>query len=280
MTAGSYRVAFYADIFYNSELSPPYWIPPNDLDVDAILLGGDIHYSPEQLGTMLEEIRATQKPGTRIVMVPGNNEYAEQEINESRQQYRAAVERVPNAVFLDDEVVTMGTDVRVIGSTLWSRVAEDQIEAYTKMLEGYGLVGVDNIRLDGRFLTLNDTNEFHDRARSFIEGQLRGLSGPDRQRTIVCTHFWPTLRPWLSRSTDGSSESGASEGAGHEWYQMIGTDMDSLIAEYGPRFWLCGHAHETKDVTIGGTRVSSNPRAGDGPEHVNPEFAESYVLEL
>ena len=44
-TAGkSHKVAFYADIFYNSELSPAYWTPPANLDVDVILLGGDIHY--------------------------------------------------------------------------------------------------------------------------------------------------------------------------------------------------------------------------------------------
>jgi Icc-related predicted phosphoesterase len=280
MASGKYRVAFYADIFYNSEHSPPYWIPPKDLDVDAILLGGDIHYSPAQFGTMLEEIRASQKPSTEIVMVPGNGEYIDQELTESRKEYRAAVERVPNAVFLDDEAVTTGTGVRVIGSTLWSRVAEDRIEAYTKMLEGYGLLGVDNIRLDGRMLTLNDTNELHDRARSFIEGQLRELSGAERQRTIVCTHFWPTLRPWLDALNDGGAERSSSGGTDGSWYQMIGTDMDALIAEWGPRFWVCGHAHETKDVTIGETRISSNPRAGDGPGHINPEFAESYVLEV
>ena len=53
-----------------------------------------------------------------------------------------------------------------------------------------------------------------------------------------------------------------------------------MIAESGPRFWLCGHAHSTHQVTIGATEVASNPRAGDGPGHVNPEFAESYVVEL
>ena len=65
---------------------------------------------------MLEEIRASQKPSTEIVMVPGNGEYIDQELTESRQEYRAAVERVPNAVFLDDEAVTTGTGVTVIGS--------------------------------------------------------------------------------------------------------------------------------------------------------------------
>jgi hypothetical protein len=46
MTLHSHKVAFYADIFYNSELSPAYWIPPANLDVEAILLGGDIQPGP------------------------------------------------------------------------------------------------------------------------------------------------------------------------------------------------------------------------------------------
>ena len=33
-------------------------------------------------------------------------------------------------------------------------------------------------------------------------------------------------------------------------------------------------------MTIGTTRVSSNPRAGDGPGNLNPDFAESFVVEL
>lgn len=47
-----------------------------------------------------------------------------------------------------------------------------------------------------------------------------------------------------------------------------------------PRIWLCGHAHTTHNVTIGNTRISSNPRAGDGPQNINPDFAETYVAEL
>jgi hypothetical protein len=65
-----------------------------------------------------------------------------------------------------------------------------------------------------------------------------------------------------------------------EWYQVFGSDLDSLITECGPRIWLCGHVHITYDVTIGSTLVSSNPRAGDGPQIINPDFRESYVVEL
>ena len=165
-----------------------------------------------------------------------------------------AVKAVPGALFLDDQVAELPGGLRVIGSTLWSHVADGEIDRYTRMLAEHGLLGVDNIRLGDRFLTLKDTNELHRQARSFLEGQLRSLSRAERDKTIVCTHFWPTLRPWTG--PDGQPES--------EWYHMTGSDMDGLIAECGPRLWLCGHAHTTHHVTIGTTQISSNPRAGDG----------------
>jgi hypothetical protein len=105
-------------------------------------------------------------------------------------------------------------------------VAGDQISSYGRMLADHGLFGVDNIRLGRRYLTLADTNELHTRARFFIAQHLRKLSQAERDRTIVCTHFWPTLRPWA----------GAGGQPELEWYQMTGSDLDELIAECGPRF--------------------------------------------
>src|SRR3984957_13847771 len=159
-TAGkTHRVAFYADICYDSELSPAYWIPPANLDVDVILLGGDIHYSPERLASMLSEIRRTQDSSTRIVVVPGNGEYAAQECDSSRGRYRAVVAAISNATWLDDESVMLPGGLRIIGSTLWSDVAEADISRYSEQLAGHGLKGVDDIRRGDRYLTLRDTNE-------------------------------------------------------------------------------------------------------------------------
>jgi Icc-related predicted phosphoesterase len=270
VTSTSHNVAFYADIFYNSEISPEYWIPPANLEVEAILLGGDIHYLPHHLGEMLKSIRETQPDTTQIIVVPGNGEYIDQELGESRRQYRAAVEAVPNAVLLDDEVVELPSGLRIIGSTLWSDVADEEIPRYSGMLADLGMEGVDNIRLGDRSLTLRDANELHRQARSFIAGQLRSLSRAERDRTIVCTHFWPTLRPWMGPEVLPDAE----------WSSMTGSDLDALITECGPRVWLCGHAHTTHQVTIGTTQISSNPRAGDGPGNVNPDFVESYVVRV
>ena len=266
----SHRVAFFADVFYNSQLSPAYWIPPGNLDVEAVLLGGDIHFSPEGLGAMLREIRKTQRDGVPIIVVAGNGEYVDRELNESRRQYRAAVDSVPDAVFLDDDAIVLPSGLRVIGSTLWSHVPDDEIDNYSQQLAAAGLTGVDNIRLDGHPLTVRDTNELHGQARSFLARQLSSLTAAERDETIVCTHFWPTLRPWLDSPDNPESQ----------WLYMTGSDMDELIAGCGPKLWLCGHAHSTHQVTIGTTRICANPRAGDGTGNINPEFQESYVVEL
>jgi Icc-related predicted phosphoesterase len=274
-TGKSHKVAFYADIFYNSEHSPAYWTPPADLDVDVILLGGDIHYVPEQFGAMLAEIRQSQQDATIIVVVPGNGEYVDQELEASRARYRAVVDAIPNTAWLDDETVVLPGGLRIIGSTLWSDVPEDDIGHYSEMLADEGLKGVDDIRVGDRYLTLRDTNGLHAAARDFIARELRALPGSERAKTIVCTHFWPTLRPWTDdagRPLDGDPET--------RWLHMIGSDLDDLIASSGPRFWLCGHSHTTHQLRIGATQVASNPRAGDGPGHVNPEFTETYVVEL
>jgi hypothetical protein len=56
--------------------------------------------------------------------------------------------------------------------------------------------------------------------------------------------------------------------------------MDAFLAQWGPNRWLCGHSQESKDVTIGPTRVSSNPRMGSGLENINPEFLERYIVDV
>jgi Icc-related predicted phosphoesterase len=271
----AHKVAFYADIFYNSELSPAYWTPPANLDVDAILLGGDIHYTPEGLGAMLTEIRQSQDTVTRIVVVPGNGEYVDQEFGSTRARYREVTGAIPNTTWLDDETVVLPGGLRIIGSTLWSEVDEDEIGRYSEMLASYGLKGVDDIRDGDRYLTLRDTNDLYATSRDFIARELGGLSAAERAKTIVCTHFWPTRWPWTDEAGRPLADNPESQ-----WLQGMAANLDELIAESGPRYWLCGHAHSTHHVTIGATDVVSNPRAGDGPGHVNPEFAENYVVEL
>jgi Icc-related predicted phosphoesterase len=180
------------------------------------------------------------------------------------------VDSVPNAIFLDDDVIVLPSGLRVIGSTLWDLIDEGKIDQHDQKWRDMGLKGVDNIRIGDHYLSARDVNAFYRKSRSFIEDQLRSLSPAERERTIVCTHFWPTFLPWRD----------ASGAVPDEWYHATASDMDEFLAQWGPNRWLCGHSHETKAVTIGPTRVSSNPRMGAGPDNINPEFSEEYIVDV
>ena len=67
MISDQHRIAFYADTHYASDGSTEYWTPPERLDVEAILLGGDNHCTPQRLAGMIAAIRATQRDETPIV---------------------------------------------------------------------------------------------------------------------------------------------------------------------------------------------------------------------
>jgi hypothetical protein len=273
MTSPPHRVAFYADIVYDHPLSGPYWVPPANLDAEAIILGGDIHCTPEHLAAMLREIRAMQHPDMHIVVIPGNGEYIGFELAEARARYRGAVEAHPNTAFLDDDAITLPSGLRIIGSTLWSRIADEDLATYQHYLTDAGETGVDNVRLGERPLTFEDTNELHRRAVTFLRSQLEALSARERERTIVCSHHWPTLAPWIDAHGTVTMDR----------YQSAATDLDDLIIACGPKLWLCGHVHETKDVMIGNTRIVSNPwtgHAGSRVPNINPEFDSHFIAEL
>ena len=78
------RIAFFADLRYDPKYKMADYTPPENLDVEAVLLGGDIEYRPEPLVKLIEEFKEKQRPGTLIVHIPGNEEHAGHDIAESK----------------------------------------------------------------------------------------------------------------------------------------------------------------------------------------------------
>ena len=65
-----------------------------------------------------------------------------------------------------------------------------------------------------------------------------------------------------------------------QWLQVFGSDLDALIAECGPRFWLCGHvAHHASGDDRFHPDLLEPARRGRAAI-INPDFLESYVVEL
>jgi hypothetical protein len=85
----------------------------------------------------------------------------------------------------------------------------------------------------------------------------------------VCTHYWPSFK---AVNRDNPNES--------KWAPVCAFDMDAFILDHGPRFWIAGHLHTSKDFLIGDTLLISNPRAGEAVNGLNPDFLETAILEF
>jgi Icc-related predicted phosphoesterase len=57
------------------------------------------------------------------------------------------------------------------------------------------------------------------------------------------------------------------------------SDMTPFIQERQPRLWLHGHTHDSRDVSIGKTRLICNPFGYSGSS-INPSFNERFIIEV
>ena len=87
-------------------------------------------------------------------------------------------------------------------------------------------------------------------ARNFLITELaKPFAGP----TVIVTHHLPSMQSVAARfKNDVPSAAYASH-------------LDELVANSNAALWIHGHAHNSSDYVIGGTRVLCNPRDNSVP---------------
>jgi Icc-related predicted phosphoesterase len=215
---------------------PPLMLP--EVDADVVVLAGDIDN-----GTRAIDWAEQAFQGTPVLYVPGNHEYYDGEIGETRAALRARAAASPNVRVLDnDELVLNGA--RFLGSTLWSDFelfGPDKKRAAIEDSLRY-VVDFRAIRRGPALLKPEDTLAFHREARAFLQARLAApFGGP----TVVITHHAPhpgSVHPrWSSHLSSAAFVS----------------DLTPLLD--APRLWIHGHTHDSFDYEAAGTRIVANP---------------------
>lgn len=85
---------------------------------------------------------------------------------------------------------------------------------------------------------------------------------------IIVTHHTPTLRAVHPRYTANSITRDISFG--------FSSDLDDLVLQLSPKYWIFGHTHDPYDFMIGKTRMLSNPCGYPG-EHQKTIYEPIYI---
>ena len=210
------------------------------LPVDVTILAGDIANSVHAID--IAGLAAFEK--TQVIVVPGNHEYYGGQMNEVLAKMRMAAAKKSNIHLLDQDSITLH-GVRFLGATLWTDYAlhgENQIEAAiqaaTPRMVDYRMIRSNS----GAFFSAPDSIALHHQARQWLGTQLGQSS---TQKTVVITHHAPHPLSVHMRF------------AGNAVNPAFVSDLSELMGS--AQLWVHGHAHNSFDYDVAGTRVVANP---------------------
>lgn len=256
------KIALYSDL----HLERSAWQPP-PLDVEVVILAGDIHSHMQGMEWAAHAFLEKSTPPT-VLYVAGNHEFYDAEIGALSQTLRHSASQY-GIKLLENESVQIG-EIRFLGTTLWSDFGLYESESWTTRsiaLAATALSDYSSIRMSDRLLAPRDTIEMHARAASWLANE---LAQPFDGKTVVITHFAPHRR-CVAPQYDGDPLTP---------YFVV--NMAPLMREHKIDLWTFGHTHHNVDfVAENSCRVVSNQRGYPSEQrHVANGFRPRLVIEV
>lgn len=214
-------------------------------DTDVLVLAGDIttYTAIEQCLSQF----ASKFP--KVLYIHGNHEYYKARRNDVIEATIAAVlKNNTNLYWLNRNVVTID-GVRFVGTTLWFPLNEQSLKHK-------------NIINDFYCIESCDPWAFEENAKN-----VKFLNDEVKIGDVVITHHLPSFK------------------SVHQMYKgdplncYFVCEMDNLIIERQPVFWIHGHTHFSTDYKIENTRVVCNPH-GYYSREINKSFDKNFTIEI
>jgi predicted phosphohydrolase len=251
------RLALYSDL----HLEIRSWTPPQ-LDVDVVLLAGDIHQYAEGLDWAATTFRRNGRAPT-ILYVASNHEYYRSHLGLLKQLSNPKWEK-EGVIFLENRTVVID-GVRFLGCTLWSDFALYGDSEGAMIFAKHGTADFHVIADPGglRFKP-TDCHALHQESVRWLDQE---LAKPFVGKTVVIRHFAPDVRCVAARF-DGSTLA-----------PYFVTDLSGPMARHRIDLWCYGHTHSNIEfVADYGCRVVSNQRGY--PTEQPDGFGPSRVIEV
>ena len=122
------------------------------------------------------------------------------------------------------------------------------------------------IRLSPKYSKMRaiDAGNIHKQSIHWLTRELDQCRGG---KNVVISHHGPSKKSLLTRYLDDLSSA------------AYVSNLDELILEYSPDYWIHGHLHNSVDYKIGSCRIVCNPR-GYHPNELNEDFDEKFIINV
>lgn len=230
----------------------------NYSDVDLVILAGDIHVKEHGYKWASENVK-----GIPVLYVLGNHEFYGKAypklIDDLKEKSKNS-----NIHILEKDVFTIN-GINFLGCTLWTDFelfGDPRITGYECQ---QSMTDFKKIRVAPKFSKLRsiDVASIHKQSLSWLTEEL------DKRReqvNIVITHHAPSIQSVPEQFKEDTLSA------------AYASNLEHVITEYNPRYWIHGHMHNSSDYMIGDTRIICNPKGY--PDESNPDFKGNYFIEV
>lgn len=225
-------------------------------DCDVVVLAGDIH-------TQTKGIEWAQEIPRPVLYVLGNHEYWKKSYPKFISEAKAAAKNT-NVYLLENDMITID-GVNFYGLTLWTNFelfGDPRLAGYEcqSLMRDYK-----KIRRSPTYSKLRsiDTATTHAKSLAWLRLQLAIHAG---ETNIIVSHHAPSIRSIPPHKRDEKT------------VPAYASDLEAVITETSPKFWLHGHTHNSSNYHVGNCQVLSNPRGYPG--EFNPEFDPFFCIEV
>jgi predicted phosphohydrolase len=168
--------------------------------------------------------------------IPGNHEYYRSDIKERTGTFH---EKIRSNVSLLNNTAVQHNDVRLLFSTLWSKINPALEFVIRNSMADFRL-----IRNGERKISLDDYDRLHEDCLIFLTSELTQACN---QKTIVVSHHLPTFAHYPEKYRYSELNS------------AFATELSDLIESSNADYWIFGHTHEViPDFKIGRTTLTTN----------------------
>jgi len=220
---------------------------------DLVIFAGDTNLGIKGIEWIKKQIKTTP-----VIYILGNHEYYKGSYPKTLNKIREAAQD-SNIFVLENESLEL-EGIRFHGATLWTDFSLFGNPVTYGMLCQGKMNDYKMIRRDPSYSKMRSIDTFilHQQSRKWLEESLATSSS----RNIVITHHAPSIK-----SVPEAYKEDALSAA-------YASDLEELILNYQPEYWIHGHIHTPANYQIGATNVICNPHG-----YINEKY-NGYEKEL